>query len=233
MLRQIINPVVYEDKNPEKIRRAFKLGCGGVIVEEAIPAPVTAEIQNSSSTSPETFQRIEKDGLTIIADQELAVYHRWQRDEQPLSETCRWLMTEFEWAAAAGFCPSGRMKETGANLLALWAGDGFNLPWHIDKNRAEKTCDIHMHVHGPGMIVASPLFPMSLAFNENRTSPRLQRLNSFSTVNDDSVLTTYLRDMNFRMIALQPGQRLFFNQSCLHTSAPSAAPALKLRGGIF
>lgn len=227
-MRRIIQPIVYEDNDPAKIRAAFKAGCGGVIVDGTVPEDVIAEIA-SIATNPERLLS-QRDRLLLTAAYENPSQRRWSSDLPELRETCRWLEEEYTRTAATGLCPSG-FKGAGRSSMSLWFSDEQHLPWHIDKKTQHLGFwpDMHIHIHGAGLVVAAPPRSLTLTFNDNNSSPRL-------LVNGDTfedVANEHLEDKGCTFIALQPGQRVYFGEGCLHRSAFSPPATLKMRAAIF
>ena len=126
-------------------------------------------------------------------------------------------------------------------MLRLWINNGERLPWHIDLdlNQLRFYPDIHIHIGGRGMKVASPKRPLKLLFSDRKVSPQLQMaglsLLDMHCKNPEKAmqqkLSGYLHEHGVDVMSLEPGQALFFNEKCLHASASSKAQ--RMRAGIF
>jgi hypothetical protein len=227
-MRRIIQPIVYEDNAPAKIRAAFKAGCGGVIVDGTVPEAVTAEIARIA-TNPERFLS-QRDSIALSATDEKSTQRRWSFDLPTLRETCCWLEEEYTRTAAAGLCPSG-LNGGGRSSMSLWFNDEQHFPWHVDKKQQHLGFwpDMHIHIYGAGLVVAAPPRSLTLTFNDKSNSPRL--LVNGDTFDD--VANEHLKDRGCTFLTLQPGQRIYFDEGCLHRSAFSPPAALKMRAAIF
>ncbi len=166
MIHQI-GPIVQEDKDPGKIRRALASGAGGVIVNSAVPAEVLHEAA--------TYREPAGAGTpTIVVDEHAPDHCRWEASDGSLPLTRGWLMEEFKWAASAGLCRKPDQAQGHNRLLRLWANEAQHLPWHIDLGVSESYPDIHLHLAGHGMKVAIPARSMDMTFSNAAVSPNLQ-----------------------------------------------------------
>ncbi len=227
-----IGPIVQEDKDAGKIRRALVRGAGGVIVDSAAPAEVLQEGAHYS-------ERPGAGTPMIVVDEHAPGHCRWDASDGTLPLTRNWLMEEFKWAAAAGLCRKPEAAQGYNKLVRLWANEAQFLPWHIDRGLSETYPDIHIHLAGQGMKVAAPRGVMALVFSDNQTSPHLElphlSVRNIPYKNADKImlkkLNEYLRERDVPLLKLQPGQMLFFNEKCLHVSAGQKSP--RLRAAIF
>lgn len=232
-MRYKIGPIVQEDKKPEKIRRALARGAGGVIVENPAPAEVMSEYEALV---------VDRDGTVsplLIADQDAPDHCRWLHEPPSLKATQAWLKEQFAWAAAERLCRPAQGLSGKQNLLRLWLNQDMSLPWHIDPSSADTPySDIHLHIAGTGINIASSSHPLQLQFNKNKT-PYLQHPTFGLKDADDpktqkllrKKLDAYLENRGLQILTLKPGQTLFFNEKCLHASAGGQAP--RLRAAIF
>lgn len=237
-MRHEIGPIIQEDRDPQKILRALARGCGGVIVDTPLPEAVTREFEACVATGRVPVERMEESPPTILADEAAPGHARWSYQQEGLSETHRWLMDEFKWAAQSGLCRKPEKNFGKQNMLRLWLNNGQYLPWHFDRTFVEIYPDSHTHIGGKGLKVAAPHRPLTLTFSENRTSPHLlipgTPENLREQPSDKDVadkLKAYLQGLGVDILRLQPGQTLFFNQKCLHSSASHGST--RLRAGIF
>jgi len=236
-----VGPVIQEVKDPAKIKRALAQGCAGVLVDNEIPAAVTTEIEACFRENDDVVRRLQDSGLALIPDREHPTQYKWSRDEPRMEETFRWFAQEFDWAVSAGLTKSvtQRTSETRSLLRTWFNQEGVGqLPWHIDRRKLFSTPDIHMHVYGKGMVLASPRKTLALMFSDSEGSPNLRMRdmppyqNTGSIKIIDNALTSYLKERGFTIIKMKPGQELFFNEGCLHKSS-SGQKHPKVRGAIF
>ncbi len=237
-MRHEIGPIIQEDKDPRKILRALARGCGGVIVDTPVPEAVTREFEACVAAGGVPVKQMEDAPPTIIVDETASGHARWSYEQEGLAETHRWLMDEFQWAAQSGLCRKPEQDFGKKNMLRLWLNNGQYLPWHFDRGFVEIYPDIHKHIGGRGLKVAAPDKPLNLTFSENRTSPHLlipgTPVNLREQPSEKEIarrLKAYLQEAGISILKLQPGQTLFFNQKCLHSSA--AHGSTRLRAGIF
>ncbi len=226
-MKRIILPIVYEDNDPVKIREAFRAGCGGVIVKGVVPDAVAAEVRKLS-VEFELLHRLQREGFGLRVEDGQGGTRLWTRNVPELQETCRWLDEEYAQVKAGGLnppVPPGSKRF----VMTAWFGREVVQPWHIDKiDPAVGVPSMHIHIHGKGMVVAVPPQALSVAFRESKT-------NSVDLYGDgreeEEYLDYYLKDRGVEFIMLQPGQRLYFNDACLHKSSYSANS--KIRAAIF
>ncbi|HEY0900708.1 MAG TPA: hypothetical protein VGD95_01165 [Micavibrio sp.] len=228
-----IRPIVYEDPDPEKIRRALRRGIGAVIVPADIPPALITEA--AALTQPPLADL----SALYRAPEQPGQPCQWNGEEARLKETQNWLREKFEWAARAGLCRKPENAHGRLGLIRVWANAAQNLPWHYDRELSPVYPDMHLHLAGAGMVVAHVPHLMNMRFTENKSSPFLILPEDPRTINPRSVLTpdhqqkieNYLAAKGVALKPLQPGEMLFFNQHCLHASA--GATAAKLRAAIF
>ncbi len=235
-----IGPIVQEDKDPVKIRRALAQGAGGVIVADVVPPAVMNEYAALVASRDGNLARVVESPPVLIADKHSAEHCRWNYEQALLKETQDWLKEQFNWAVAGRLCRPAHAPNGKQNLLRLWANQGISLPWHIDRSNAEGGFpDIHFHIAGKGMFVAAPERSLRLSFTDNKSSPHLQHPQfSPRDLSDKSAqkmlqkkLSAYLEERGVAVRALKPGQILFFNEKCLHSSAGKRTA--RLRAAIF
>ncbi len=175
----------------------------------------------------------------IITDGTAPGHFRWSYEEPHLTETYRWLKSEFEWAVAAGLCRNPEQAQDRQSMLGLWINNGEQLPWHIDREQGAAYPDIHIHISGAGMKVAHPVKSLKLHFSDNEKSPNLQLPGlSLIEIQDKNpvkalrrMLDKDLRIRGVKVCEMLPGQVLFFNEKCLHRSA--AGKEARVRALIF
>ena len=230
-MERTILPIVYEDNDPLKIRAAFKAGCGGVIVDGGVPDSVAAEIARMSEND-EWLERFRNQTLALQAEDKEGGPRIWTQDVPELQETCRWLEEQYAQLKAAKLCPEtepGSRRE----MLRTWFGEEISQPWHVDRKLTSDTValETHIHIHGTGMLVAVPRKALSLTFSDNaaNNSPRLE----VPGRGGEKQLDGFLREQDVEFIALQPGQRLYFGESCLHRSSAQFPARLKVRAAIY
>ncbi len=235
-----IGPIVQEDKDPGKIRRALAQGAGGVIVAHAVPPAVMDEYAALVASRDGNLARVVDAPPVLIADKHSPEHCRWSYQQETLKETQGWLKDQFAWAAEGRLCRPANAPNGRQNLLRLWANQGISLPWHVDRSNAEALFpDIHFHIAGKGMLVAAPERSLRLSFTDNKSSPHLQHpqfsLRDMSDKNAQKLLqkklTAYLEERGVAVRALKPGEILFFNEKCLHASA--GRRTARLRAAIF
>lgn len=227
-----IGPIVHEDKDPVKIRRALACGAGGVIVDSHAPAEVLQE-------SADYQERPGAGTPTIIVDEQMPGHCRWDASDGDLPITRAWLMEEFKWAASSRLCRAPEAAQGYNRLMRLWANEAEHLPWHIDLGVSEVHPDIHIHLAGAGMKIATPAQAMKMTFTNTGVSPNLQApgasLYKIPYKNADKImlkkLNEYLRERGVSVREMKPGEMLFFNDKCLHVSA--AQKKQRLRAAIF
>ncbi len=227
-----IGPIVREDKDPVKIRRALAQGAGGVIVAGAVPADVLEEGAHYRDRPGAGIPM-------IVADEQAPDHCRWEASDGALPLTRSWLMEEFKWAASAGLCRKPEQAQGRNKLLRLWANEAQHLPWHIDLGISEIYPDIHIHLAGHGMKIATPAQTMEMTFSNVAVSPNLQApgvsIYKIPYKNADQIvhkkLNEYLRERGVPVCQMQPGEMLFFNDKCLHVSA--GRKKQRLRAAIF
>jgi len=223
-MRYKIRPIAYEDNDQQKIRAAFKAGCGGVIVPLPLPAEVSAELTAVKAHAHQHSDMIDKFYAALRGPDGKHAQHYWTNTPEALAQTQRWLTGVWEGAVKDRFVSSSR---TSAALVRLWLGAALELPWHIDRQRESHWRDIHAHISGPGLLLASPPRELKMEF-AGRMSPHL-----ILPPGDETEPEKYLEGRGVSFITLQPGQMVYFNEHCLHKSASGAAHDLKLRAGIF
>ncbi len=229
-MQQIIHPIIYEDNDSAKIRRAFNAGCGGVIVTNKLPNAVTAEMQKLEE-EPGLLEWLRDKSLFLTTDKVDPRQLNWSRDVPEIYETCGWLEEQYLRSAATKSRQGAPQKKDQSYMMLAWFGDEIKLPWHIDKKGSvQQHPDIHVHVHGPGLVVASPPHSIKLPFNQLSGSPYLQITSD--NLKGESV-DTYLQNRGFQLITMQPGQTLFLKEMCLHKSAPMDTMPLKCRAAAF
>ncbi len=230
-MQRIILPIVYEDNNPAKIRAAFKAGCGGVIVDGHLPDSVTVELDRFAANLERQRWLA---GESMALDVDAQAHRTWSRDVPELYETCRWLEEEFAALSARKLTPA-TPHEGHRHLMSIWSGESTTQPWHIDRKPSQIIYpDTHIHLYGAGLVMAVPPRPLSLLFSDAQgTSPRLQIPGSAYMVESDEELDGHLQDRGCTFIALQPGQRVYFGENCLHKSSFTFPPAFKMRAAIF
>lgn len=238
-MKREISPIVQEDRKPEKIRRALGVGAGGVLVDNPVPPSVQREWQIALADNNNLLFRMAETPPVLEVPIEAPGLCRWTYEEAGFLETQRWLRDEFEWASSSGLCRSPANPQGKHGFVRLWVNQGQHLPWHIDAVRSRIFPDVHIHIAGEGLKLASPRKPLELMFSDNRTSPYLQlpNLSLVETGSNDPYkamqkkLKQYLQERDVQLLKMQPGQALFFNEKCLHASAGSSN--LRLRAGIF
>jgi len=223
-----VAPIVEEDKDPQKIRRAFAAGAGGVLVSDSLPESVAREYKTFST------QKISIDDtlpiLKTSMDRLGEAY--WSDQQQGLAATQEWLKEQFEWAVKARLCRTPHNPHGKMNFLKIWLKKDVNLPWHVDIDRIELYPDMHIHIGGHGIHIASPQAPKKIPFSDRRVSPRLQPPGVKDTDSiPQTILNDYLRERGFTLSSMKPGQILFFQEKCLHASAKTARN--RLRAAIF
>jgi hypothetical protein len=234
-LTATIGPIGYET-GPQKIRAAFAKGCSGVIVDGQVPAAATAEIaamEKFYSDPVAPFSLPIGMDLFRSADENL----HWQKMHPQAEVTQSWLMEKARDILGTSLRPAFD-RSAGyrhQNILAAWWQGQITRGWHQDDQEDSDFPDIHLHIHGPGMIVAAPVRPTQVPLNRQwqLSPPRPKSLKdlwrSAQPVDPDQ----YLQDLGFELISLQPGQSLMFKDRCLHRSADYSAGQLKFRAAMI
>ncbi|MDB5491486.1 MAG: hypothetical protein JWO78_1335 [Micavibrio sp.] len=227
---KIILPVGYEN-NPALIARAFEKGCGGVIVDGAVPAIVLAELeaisltpeQRNGSRYASQFYMACRNGLTQEID--------WDERYKGLSlpETGRWLAEEIKWVIAAGMGRGRDKIADGQKLMSVWLNAAVATGWHIDRQKSLVKPDMHLHIHGQGLMIASPECRAALSMKKSSAAYVLPDNPLSAEGSQDQML----RERGFKITELRPGQKLFFKDQCLHRSGIGAPDQVKIRGAMF
>ncbi len=231
-IQRTVGQVVREKNDPVAIRRAFALNCAGVIVATQIPETVTAEIAGISDEQFADSMQPLKKTLKLDCRSDDKKHWFWENHHPSLCETFNWLNGEMEELVADGwqrpFTDPTRNRNNG---MTVWLADDFATQWHVDNQNAPEYPDVHLHVHGAGMYVASLSVPKAFFFQ--RTMGDSSHLIIGAKVNPDNQM---LQDNGFQIIQLQPGERLIHNDSCLHASykgLPQAPQSMKVRASVF
>jgi len=231
-IQRTVGQVVREKNDPVAIRRAFALKCSGVIVATEVPETVTAEIARISDEQFADYMQPLKKTLKLDCRSDDKKHWFWENHHPSLCETFNWLNGEMEELVAAGWQPpfidSPRNRNNG---MTVWLADDFATQWHVDNQHIPEYPDIHLHVHGAGMYVASATVPKQFFFK--------------SSIGDSSDLIIgakidpdhqTLQDNGFEIIQLQPGEKLIHTDSCLHASyrgLQQRPGKIKLRASVF
>ncbi len=231
-MQRTILPIAYlKDNDPVEIRAAFRNGCGGVIVKGAIPVNVAAEIARMADND-EWRERFRSHSLSLQVEDKQGAPRLWTQDVPELQETCRWLEQDYAQLKAAKLCPES-VPGSHREVLRTWFGEEIIQPWHVDRKLTSDTVALekHIHIHGKGMLVADPCKALSLTFSGNaaNNSPRLE----VNGRDDEKRLDGHLHDQDVKIIALQPGECIYFGENCLHKSNPNFIERLKFRATIL
>ncbi|MDB5491487.1 MAG: hypothetical protein JWO78_1336 [Micavibrio sp.] len=217
-----IGPVGHET-DPVRVREAFRLGCSAVIIDSTLPGEVGAEVACVPATGfpGKSAALREADGT-----------HQWDDFIPGIPLTQQWLKEQMRRAEDVGFRPRASAmtgKYPGFIMLTLWTQNAPDYAWHIDKPDLPEWNDLHIHIHGDGMMIAVP--------EKGSMSVNLQN-RFFAVASDPSIdgleaADNALRDRGFNLVALRPGQMLAFNAGCLHRSARKRPDSPKLRAAMF
>lgn len=234
-----IGPVAYEQE-ASKIRQAFSLGCSAVIIDGQVPETVRAEITRAPVPRNDNEEFLSK-GLFLRSEGDSADDVFWYGGPFPgMRETFHWLMEEARQMVAMKLRPTFDAVDEDQCPMTLWLGRSTNLPWHTDILRQPQWFDMHLHVYGESIKIATATKdPVTVPVSADAACRLKSQFRSVADMaaktreEQNAILDAELEGLGVRIVTLQPGQKLIFREDCLHRSVSTHSEQIKMRAGMF